>query len=83
MLDIGVMGDVGYVFERATDIREQAHSVAVSILEEKDLLKGLKTAIVSQSLRGHNQLGISLATNKPLSGQGVIPVWLREARFAP
>lgn len=83
VLDIGFMGDVGYVFEKATGIREKARSVAVSVLEEKDLLKGLKTAFLSRSSRGPSQLAIGLATTRPLSDPGVIPVWRREARFAP
>lgn len=87
VLDLGIMGDVGFVSEDPK-LRDRLASSSITMLQEKDLMDGLEVAIQSQGMSqsGDKQktsgvLAIGLCYTKPISHPSVIPTWGDDVRF--
>jgi hypothetical protein len=81
VLDIGFMGDVGYISENSPKTLEYARSASLQIVTEQDLLHALELSILSGPLKGPTQLCLGLGTSKPLSECAAQPMWGQDARF--
>ncbi|GFF60843.1 lovastatin nonaketide synthase [Aspergillus udagawae] len=81
VLDIGFMGDIGYIPENSPQTLQYARSASAQIVTEKDLLHALELAILSGPLKGPCQLALGLGTSKPLLECAVQPIWGQDARF--
>ncbi|GIC87841.1 type I iterative polyketide synthase [Aspergillus udagawae] len=81
VLDIGFMGDIGYIPENSPKTLQYARSASAQIVTEQDLLHALELAILSGPLKGPSQLVLGLGTSKPLSECAAQPLWGQDARF--
>ncbi|GFF30084.1 lovastatin nonaketide synthase [Aspergillus udagawae] len=81
VLDIGFMGDIGYIPENSPNTLQYARSASAQIVTEQDLLHALELAILSGPLKGPSQLVLGLGTSKPLSECAAQPLWGQDARF--
>ena len=90
VIDIGVMGDVGYVSNNQA-VMEQFKEKGTYILQEQDLLDSIELAIkVSHPARTANtdmylnasQLGIGFRMTQPILSPGNRSVWKRDARMS-
>ena len=93
VLDIGVMGDVGYVSQNQT-IMEHFQARAAHLLREQDLLDSLALAMQrsrpqatsKESLTGgyynESQLGIGFRMTQPISSPSNRSIWRRDARMS-
>jgi thioester reductase-like protein len=81
VLDIGFMGDVGYISENSPKTLEYARSASSQIVTEQDLLHALELSILSGPLKGPTQLCLGLGTSKSLSECAAQPIWGQDARF--
>ncbi|PKX95178.1 putative polyketide synthase [Aspergillus novofumigatus IBT 16806] len=77
VLDIGFVGDIGYIPENSPKTLEYARSASSLIVTEQDLLHALELSILSGPLKGPTQLCLGLGTSKPLSECAAQP----DARF--
>lgn len=81
VIDIGLMEDVGYAYESAPNIIQQAKSVSMQTVKENDLLEALELAIHSEIFQGPTQFSIGLGTTAAVSGSGAVPFWGQDARY--
>ena len=89
VLDIGVMGDVGYVSQNP-GVLEQFKQTSISTLREQDLLDALQLAMRNgtsspPSPAGYlnpAQLVMGLRSTKPLSDPGNRCIWKRDIRMS-
>ncbi|KAI9037118.1 lovastatin diketide synthase LovF [Aspergillus affinis] len=63
VLDLGFMGDVGFVYENFSRMLDRARMTSWEILQEGDLLRALEILII----QGTPQLAIGMGTTKPPS----------------
>ncbi|EAW16387.1 putative polyketide synthase [Aspergillus fischeri NRRL 181] len=81
VLDIGFMGDIGYIPENSPKTLEYARSASSLIVTEQDLLHAIELSILSGPLKGPTQLFLGLGTSKPLSECAAQPIWGQDARL--
>ncbi|GFF24565.1 lovastatin diketide synthase LovF [Aspergillus lentulus] len=81
VLDIGFMGDIGYIPENSPKTLEYARAASSLIVTEQDLLHALELSILSGPLKGPTQLSLGLGTSKPPSECAAQPIWGQDARF--
>ncbi|KAF7180982.1 hypothetical protein CNMCM7691_000111 [Aspergillus felis] len=81
VLDIGFMGDIGYIPENSPKTIEYARSSSTQIVSEQDLLHALELSILSGPLKGPSQLFLGLGTSKPLSECVGGAIWGQDARL--
>ncbi|KAF7113795.1 hypothetical protein CNMCM5793_004850 [Aspergillus hiratsukae] len=77
VLDIGFMGDIGYVSEHSARTLEYTRSISWQILKERNLLQALELAV----LGGPRQLAVGLGTTKAVSQLSSGAPWGQDARF--
>ncbi|RHZ46920.1 uncharacterized protein CDV56_103490 [Aspergillus thermomutatus] len=77
VLDIGFMGDIGYVSEHAPRTLEYSRSISWQILKERNLLQALELAV----LGGPPQLAVGLGTTRAISELTSGAPWGQDARF--
>ncbi|KAI0860401.1 hypothetical protein F4860DRAFT_479113 [Xylaria cubensis] len=93
VLDIGAVGDVGYISENQK-IMDQYRFASVEMLSEHDLLNSLELAIrrpkVQMSISEHNattgylsenQIGLGLGATHPLASPQTYITWKRDPRM--
>ncbi|RAL13936.1 polyketide synthase [Aspergillus homomorphus CBS 101889] len=78
VLDLGFMGDIGYIPEKSQRTLELNRSLRMQVLSERDLLQVLELAI----LGGPSQIALGLSTTASSSEASAKPWWARDARFA-
>jgi hypothetical protein len=93
VLDVGVMGDVGYVSQNQA-VMENFKAKAFHVLQEQDLLDSLELAISrsrprpetnAQTKNGYfneSQLGIGFRMTQPIASDGNRAVWKHDARMS-
>ncbi|GKZ50416.1 hypothetical protein AbraIFM66951_003552 [Aspergillus brasiliensis] len=77
VLDLGFMGDIGYVAETDRKVKDMVNLSSWEVLEEPDLLKALEIQI----LRGASHLCIGMGTTKPVSEMENGGTFGQDARF--
>ncbi|KAI2910620.1 hypothetical protein CBS147371_8770 [Aspergillus niger] len=77
VLDLGFMGDIGYVAETSHRARDMVEINSWEVLEEADLLKALEIQI----MRGAPHLSIGMGTTKPVSEIDNGSTFGQDARF--
>jgi thioester reductase-like protein len=77
VIDLGLMDEAGFAYEHAPKLLQRARSASVQTIDEHNLLQVLELAICRPG-----QIASGLGTTKPLSSPGVIPPWVRDARYS-
>jgi thioester reductase-like protein len=77
VIDLGVMGDIGYAAEKSPQALKVFNTLDSQILEEKHLLQALEISIFSQFSHPSSQLIVGLGTKSP----GTTAL-VREGRFS-
>ncbi|KAF3389382.1 Compactin diketide synthase mokB [Penicillium rolfsii] len=77
VLDLGVMGDIGYAAEKSPQTLKIFNTLGSQILEERHLLQALEISIFSQFSHPSSQLIVGLGTRDP-STQTLV----QEGRFS-
>ena len=77
VIDLGLMDEAGFAYEHAPKLLQRARSASVQTVDEVNLLQALELAICRSC-----QTASGLGTTRPLSSPGVIPPWVRDARYS-
>ncbi|RAK77710.1 polyketide synthase [Aspergillus fijiensis CBS 313.89] len=78
VLDLGFMGDIGYIAEKSQRTMELNRTLRMQVLSERDLLQVLELAV----LNGPPQVALGISTSAT-STEGIAkPWWARDIRFA-
>ena len=90
VLDVGVMGDVGYVSQNQATM-EHFKAKAFYVLQEQDLLDSLELAIKrshpqveahSDGYSNESQIGIGFRMTQPMLSPGNRAIWRRDIRMS-
>lgn len=81
VLDVGVVGDVGYVASNTT-IQDNLKQAGYYVLREQDVLDALKWAIISGTPGNQHQLAIGVRSTKNLDDVSCRVNWRRDRRMA-
>lgn len=82
VINLGYMGDVGYVSESAPETVELVRTGSWQVLGENYLLRALELSVLATPEKGLCQLAVGFGTTKPLSEIDSQPLWGRDARFS-
>ncbi|RAH72474.1 putative polyketide synthase [Aspergillus aculeatinus CBS 121060] len=78
VLDLGFMGDIGYIAEKSQRTVELNRTLRMQVLSERDLLQALELAV----LNGPPQVALGISTSGTSTEGNAKPWWVRDIRFA-
>ncbi|GAT27795.1 polyketide synthase [Aspergillus luchuensis] len=92
VVNLGAVGDVGYIATQDPNLRERMSSGSVRLLQEQEVLDAFELAILKcqsraplrtadGTIRAPNNIIVGMSSTKSLTDLSVRPLWGQDARF--
>lgn len=93
VVNLGAVGDVGYIATQDPKLRERMSSGSVRLLQEQEVLDAFELAILKcqsraplrtadGTIRSPNNIIVGMSSTKSLTDLSVRPLWGQDARFS-